>query len=73
MCVAVIDRPPFRQYAEEAGIAHEYPNWRDRSIVSYAFDDLIFPTEKADSMGGAEGAESEAGTEMESEDGSSEL
>ncbi|KAJ7103990.1 hypothetical protein B0H15DRAFT_942025 [Mycena belliarum] len=42
-CVTVMDRAPFRQYAEEAAIAFDYPEWEDRSVVDYSFDGLVFP------------------------------
>jgi hypothetical protein len=44
-CVTVMGQPPFRHYAEEAGIAREYPDWKDASSVDFSFEDLIFPTD----------------------------
>jgi hypothetical protein len=37
-----MDRPPFRQYAEEAWIESEYPGW-DQSKVDYSWEGLVFP------------------------------
>jgi hypothetical protein len=69
-CVQVMDRAPFRHYAEEAGIAREYPEWHDMSIVGYSFDDLIFPTEsevesEASAMESTTESEEETGAESE--------
>ncbi|KAJ7731903.1 hypothetical protein DFH07DRAFT_968566 [Mycena maculata] len=42
-CYAQMTCTPFRQYAEEAGIAAEYPDWEDGSVVAYRWDGLTFP------------------------------
>jgi hypothetical protein len=39
--------PPFRHWSEEASIAHIYPDWKDKSVVDYSWDGLIFPEEPA--------------------------
>lgn len=41
-CKQWMDRPPFRQYAEEAWIESEYPGW-DQSKVDYSWEGLVFP------------------------------
>lgn len=42
-CKTLIGRAPFRQYAEEAFLAAEYPEWKDESSVEYKWDGLVFP------------------------------
>ncbi|KAJ7446063.1 hypothetical protein FB451DRAFT_1412425 [Mycena latifolia] len=42
-CQKVMNRPPSRQFAEEASIAHDYPQWVDRSRVAFTCDRLVFP------------------------------
>ncbi|KAJ6525814.1 hypothetical protein DFH09DRAFT_1328834 [Mycena vulgaris] len=42
-CVTQMFRPPLRQYAEEAGIACAYPDWKDLSVVNYSWEGLLFP------------------------------
>jgi hypothetical protein len=36
---------PFRHYAEEAAIEHEYPGHSDSSLVDYSWDGLTFAME----------------------------
>ncbi|KAJ7784907.1 hypothetical protein DFH07DRAFT_763520 [Mycena maculata] len=44
-CSEPMRSAPFRQYAEEAGIAVAYPEWKkeDKSTVEYSWDGLHFP------------------------------
>ncbi|KAJ7429109.1 hypothetical protein B0H11DRAFT_2266965 [Mycena galericulata] len=42
-CVTVMNMPPHRNYEEEAGIALDYPDWVDQSVVDYSWDGLRFP------------------------------
>ncbi|KAJ7767527.1 hypothetical protein DFH07DRAFT_769622 [Mycena maculata] len=41
-CRTPMDCPPFRNFAEEASIAHEYDEWEDLSQVSYDWSGLVF-------------------------------
>ncbi|KAJ7474591.1 hypothetical protein B0H11DRAFT_2235963 [Mycena galericulata] len=42
-CVTPMHRAPFRQYAEEAGLADAYPEWNNKSVVDYSWDGMVFP------------------------------
>ncbi|KAJ6458089.1 hypothetical protein DFH09DRAFT_1115617 [Mycena vulgaris] len=42
-CRSTITSPPFRNYDLEAGIAHDFPDWRDLSQVDYSWEGLVFP------------------------------
>ncbi|KAJ7429983.1 hypothetical protein B0H11DRAFT_1931049 [Mycena galericulata] len=42
-CVTVMNRAPHRNYEEEAGIAMDFPDWVDQSVVDYNWDGLNFP------------------------------
>ncbi|KAJ7165776.1 hypothetical protein C8R46DRAFT_1035134 [Mycena filopes] len=42
VCVTVITTRPFCQYAEEDGLAYDYPTWVDKSRVSYSWEGLTF-------------------------------
>ncbi|KAJ7500584.1 hypothetical protein B0H11DRAFT_2225574 [Mycena galericulata] len=42
-CVTVMNRAPHRNYEEEAGIALDYPDWVDESVVDYSWEGLCFP------------------------------
>ncbi|KAJ7333351.1 hypothetical protein DFH08DRAFT_966182 [Mycena albidolilacea] len=44
-CVTPVALAPFRHYAEEAGIEHEYPGHSDSSSVDYSWDGLTFAME----------------------------
>ncbi|KAK6991950.1 hypothetical protein R3P38DRAFT_3213594 [Favolaschia claudopus] len=44
-CVKPMYRAPFRQYAEEAALACDYPEWKDDSVVEYSWSGLVFPKE----------------------------
>ncbi|KAJ7512303.1 hypothetical protein B0H11DRAFT_2214107 [Mycena galericulata] len=43
LCTQVMWAPPFRNYVEEAGLAYDFPDWVDTSIVTYSWDGLTFP------------------------------
>ncbi|KAJ7509954.1 hypothetical protein B0H11DRAFT_2215788 [Mycena galericulata] len=42
-CTTVMNRPPFRQFAEEVALEAAFPEWRDESRVEYDWDGLVFP------------------------------
>ncbi|KAJ7506692.1 hypothetical protein B0H11DRAFT_2219375 [Mycena galericulata] len=42
-CVTVMNIPPHRNYEEEAGIALDFPDWVDESVVEYSWEGLRFP------------------------------
>ncbi|KAK7045181.1 hypothetical protein R3P38DRAFT_3177411 [Favolaschia claudopus] len=44
-CVKPMFRAPFRHFGEEAGLACDYPDWKDESVVTYDWSGLIFPEE----------------------------
>ncbi|KAJ7105658.1 hypothetical protein C8R44DRAFT_886589 [Mycena epipterygia] len=44
LCVTKMHYAPVRNFSEEESIAHDYPDWDDKSKVSYTWDDLVFPT-----------------------------
>ncbi|KAJ7466767.1 hypothetical protein B0H11DRAFT_1921664 [Mycena galericulata] len=43
LCTQIMWDAPHRNYIEEAGIACDFPDWHDTSIVSYSWDGLTFP------------------------------
>ncbi|KAJ7136982.1 hypothetical protein C8R44DRAFT_869065 [Mycena epipterygia] len=42
-CLQVMDCAPFRQYSEESSIESDYPEWMDKSEVTYSWEGLKFP------------------------------
>ncbi|KAJ7490191.1 hypothetical protein B0H11DRAFT_2229111 [Mycena galericulata] len=42
-CRTVMTRPPHRNYEEEAGLALDFPDRIDESLVNYSWDGLNFP------------------------------
>ncbi|KAJ7496074.1 hypothetical protein B0H11DRAFT_1910337 [Mycena galericulata] len=40
---SVMNMPPHRNYEEEAGLALDFPDWVDESVVDYSWEGLRFP------------------------------